>query len=167
MIMRSQIFLGLSLPALVAAPRAYRVLPCLFMVFWLIYCNTYRQNQLVLAATGKPNPMISNVIHSIMSLVYLAVITLPDVRKGKTFTFCMSKLIYFGVALNVVWLTGLPLSWYATGELPQGLLDESDPAAMQIAKWVFMNNELAQGIIMRSQIFLGLSLPALVAAPRA
>merc|ERR1719263_2246059 len=94
MIMRSQISLALSLPALVNAPRAYRMLPCLFMVFWLMYCSTYRQNQLVLAATGKPNPMISNVIHSIMAIVYVAVIALPDTRKGKTdtesSTGCMS-----------------------------------------------------------------------------
>merc|ERR1719198_2702220 len=81
MIMNAQITIGLTLPALVAAPRAYRAMPCLFMVFWLMYCSTYRENQLLLEATGKPNPMISNVIHSIMSLVYLAVIVLPDARR--------------------------------------------------------------------------------------
>merc|ERR1712032_959296 len=82
-IMRSQMLVGLSLPAFVAVPRAYCVRPCLFMVFWLMYCKMYRQNQLVRAATGKPNPMTSNAIHSIMSIVYIAVIALPNTRTGQ------------------------------------------------------------------------------------
>jgi len=171
MIMNAQITIGLTLPALVAAPRAYRVMPCLFMVFWLMYCSTYRENQLLLEATGKPNSMINNVLHGIMALVYVAMISLPDTRKDKTeaesVTRGMSKLIYFGIALNVLFSTGVPVYWYAKGELPPGLLDENDPAALQIARWAFMNNELAQGIIMNSQIFIGLVLPALAAAPRA
>merc|ERR1719378_707675 len=171
MIMNAQITLGLTLPALVAAPRTYRVMPCLFMVFWIMYCNTYRENQLLLEATGKPNSMINNVLHGIMALVYVAVISLPDTRKDKTeaesVTRGMSKLIYVGIAFNVLFSTGVPVYWYAKGELPPGLLDENDPAAMQIAKWAFMNNEVAQGIIMNSQIFIGLVLPVLAAAPRA
>jgi len=75
---------ALVLPALVAAPRAYRALPCLCMVFSLMYTNTHRQHQLVLAATGKPILTISVVVRSIISLVLIAIIALPDTTKGKS-----------------------------------------------------------------------------------
>merc|ERR1712032_769230 len=69
MINRSTAFMALTLPTIAVAPRWARIAPCLFMVYQIMYCNTYVQNKLLFEATGQSNPAKSTVIHSIMSLV--------------------------------------------------------------------------------------------------
>ena len=127
----NSLFAGLSVPALLKAPRFWRVGPCLAMAAKMIYIHTILQQEYVVEATGFPLSPSTVSINVLISAVYVAIIFLPDpprepVAKATTMLAKAVRLLAYVLltfnCLTTVFMMGYTLLF---GELPVEFTQES------------------------------------------
>ena len=69
---------GLSLPALMHAPRVLRAPPLMVLIGLFLFNNSYLEAQMVLEATGEPMPAINIPIHMFFCAIMGLIALMPD-----------------------------------------------------------------------------------------
>ena len=138
--MWTSVFAAVSLPALMKAPRVWRVGPCLVMVVKLIYVHTVLEGQYVLEATGHTISTFVVVAHGFLAAVYIGILFLPDRPREPvartTVGVIAYVLLYFNLISTVI-LMGYALVY---NELPVDT--DSHPADQWIISQLITDNPL-------------------------
>ena len=166
----NNLYIGLALPALMKAPRVFRIAPCLVMAWKLIYVHTIYENQAAMEATGLPIPVMFVVLHFVMTAIWLGILILPDPPRkptppASTLAKVFRWIVYGLLALNMV-TVWVMFTAAMTGTFPDAVADREDAASVWVEGQVFTDDAF-QCATMGTTFMVGpLLLLALPGAPQ-